>query len=131
MQVLGPSGVIQEIEKQRNKMTEVNAKLKSAKISPRKVALIANQIRGKAVGRALDILTFEPQKSAHIVKKVLNSAIANAEHNNGLDVDSLFVSSISVNDSYTMKRIRPRARGRADRILKRSCNIYLTVSNGN
>ncbi|MDG2061243.1 MAG: 50S ribosomal protein L22 [SAR86 cluster bacterium] len=112
-------------------MTEVNAKLKSAKISPRKVALVANQIRGKNVGQALDILTFEPQKSARIIKKVLNSAIANAQNNNGLDVDSLYVSSISVNDSFTLKRIRPRARGRADRVFKRSCNIYLTVSNGN
>ena len=112
-------------------MTEVNAKLKSAKISPRKVALVANQIRGKHVEKALDILTFEPQKSAHIVKKLLQSAISNAQNNNGLDVDSLYITNISVNDSYTLKRIRPRARGRADRVLKRSCNIYLTVSNGN
>ncbi len=118
-------------EKHKNKMTDVNAKLTGAKISHRKVALVVNQIRGKKVGNALDILTFETQKSAHIVKKVLNSAIANAENNNGLDVDSLYISSISANESRTLKRIRPRARGRADRVFKRSCNIYLTVSNGN
>ena len=105
----------------------VSAKLRSARISAQKVRLVANQIRGKHVEEALGILTFAPQKSAHIVKKVLESAIANAEHNNGLDADSLFVSRIAVDESFTMKRVRPRARGRADRFFKRSCNIALTI----
>ena len=108
-------------------MTEVSAKLRSARISAQKVRLMANQIRGKHVEDALGILTFAPQKSAHIVKKVLESAIANAEHNNGLDADSLFISSIAVDESFTMKRVRPRARGRADQFFKRSCNIALTI----
>jgi len=108
-------------------MSEVSAKLRSARISAQKVRLVANQIRGKHVEEALGILTFAPQKSAHIVKKVLESAIANAEHNNGLDADSLFVSSITIDESFTMKRVRPRARGRADRFFKRSCNIALTI----
>ena len=79
------------------------------------------------VEEAMGILTFAPQKSAHIIKKVLESAIANAEHNQGLDLDSLFVSTIAVDESFTMKRIRARARGRADRFFKRSCNISLTL----
>ena len=108
-------------------MSEVSAKLRSARISAQKVRLVANQIRGKHVEEALGILTFAPQKSAHIVKKVLESAIANAEHNNGLDADSLFVSRIAIDESFTMKRVRPRARGRADRFFKRSCNIALTI----
>ena len=108
-------------------MTEVSAKLRSARISAQKVRLMANQIRGKHVEEALGILSFAPQKSAHIVKKILESAIANAEHNNGLEVDGLFISSISVDESFTMKRVRPRARGRADRFFKRSCNIALTI----
>ena len=108
-------------------MVEVNARLRSAKVSSRKARLVANQIRGKQVEEALDILTFDIQKSANIIKKVLESAIANAEHNQGLDIDVLFVSKILVDESFTMKRIRPRARGRADRYFKRSCNIALTL----
>ncbi|SUZ59961.1 uncharacterized protein METZ01_LOCUS12815 [marine metagenome] len=108
-------------------MTEVNATLRSARVSSQKARLVANQIRGKQVEEALDILSFELQKSAPIIKKVLESAIANAEHNQGLDIDRLFVSKILVDESFTMKRIRPRARGRADRYLKRSCNIKLIL----
>tara|TARA_Y100000590_G_C15583534_1_gene963266 strand:+ start:155 stop:493 length:339 start_codon:yes stop_codon:yes gene_type:complete len=108
-------------------MTEVTAKLRSARVSGQKARLIADQIRGREVGEALDILSFGIQKSAPIIKKVLESAIANAEHNEGLDIDRLFVSKIFVDESFTMKRIRPRARGRADRYLKRSCNISLTL----
>ena len=108
-------------------MVEVSAKLRSARISAQKVRLMANQIRGKHVEEALGILSFAPQKSAHIVKKVLESAIANAEHNNGVDADVLFDSTISVDESFTMKRVRPRARGRADQFFKRSCNIALTL----
>ena len=106
-------------------MTYSVAKLRSARISSQKARLVANLIRGKDVEEAIGILTFAPQKSAHIIKKVLESAIANAEHNQGLDVDSLFVSTIAVDESFTMKRIRARARGRADRYFKRSCNISL------
>ena len=112
-------------------MTQVSAKLRSARVSGQKARLVADQIRGKGVGEALDLLTFDLQKSAHIVKKVLESAIANAEHNNGLDIDNLFVSTIYVDESFTMKRIRPSARGRADRYFKRNCNISLTLSEKN
>ena len=108
-------------------MTEVNATLRSARVSSQKARLVANQIRGKQVEEALDILSFELQKSAPIIKKVLESAIANAEHNQGLAIDRLFISKILVDESFTMKRIRPRARGRADRYLKRSCNIKLIL----
>ena len=103
------------------------AKLRSARVSSQKARLVANQIRGKDVEEAIGILTFAPQKSAHIIKKVLESAIANAEHNQGLDVDTLYVSTIAVDESFTMKRIRARARGRADRYFKRSCNISLKL----
>ena len=89
---------------------------------------VADQIRGKAVEEALLVLTYSPKKGAAIIKKVLNSAIANAEHNEGADVDELKVSTIMVDEGMTMKRIMPRAKGRADRILKRSCHITITVA---
>jgi len=108
-------------------MNQSVAKLRSARVSSQKARLVANQIRGKMVEDAIGILTFAPQKSALIIKKILESAMANAEHNQGLDIDSLFVSKISVDESFTMKRIRARARGRADRYFKRSCNIALTL----
>ena len=104
-------------------MGQSTAKLRSARVSSQKARLVANQIRGKHVEEAIGILSFAPQKSAHIIRKVLESAIANAEHNKGLDIDSLFVSTIAVDESFTMKRVRARARGRADRFFKRSCNI--------
>lgn len=107
---------------------EVAAKLKGAKISAQKVRLVADQIRGKAVGEALDILNFSTKKAAHLVRKLLESAIANAEHNEAADVDELTVAKIYVDDGLTMKRIRPRAKGRADRILKRTCHITLAVA---
>ena len=112
-------------------MAQVKAKLRSARVSSRKARLVADQIRGKKVEEALDILTHDLQKSSDIVKKVLESAIANAEHNQGLDIDTLFVSKIFIDDSFTMKRIRARARGRADRYFKRSCNINLTLEENN
>ena len=108
-------------------MSHSVAKLRSARVSSQKARLVANQIRGKDVEEAIGILTFAPQKSAHIIKKVLESAIANAEHNQALDVDTLYVSTIAVDESFTMKRIRARARGRADRYFKRSCNISLKL----
>jgi large subunit ribosomal protein L22 len=107
---------------------EVAAKLKGAQLSAQKARLVADQIRGKGVEEALDILAFSPKKGAALVKKVLNSAIANAEHNEGADVDELIVSSIFVDEGMTMKRLRPRAKGRADRILKRSCHITVKVA---
>lgn len=107
---------------------EVAARLRGAQMSAQKARLVADQIRGKRVEEALDLLTFSAKKGAAIVKKVLESAIANAEHNEGADVDELKVSTIFVDEGLTMKRIRPRAKGRADRILKRSCHITVKVA---
>lgn len=107
---------------------QVNAKLSGARISAQKCRLVADQIRGKSVEKAIDILAFSPKKAANIVKKLLMSAISNAEHNNGADIDELKVSTIFVDEGKTMKRWRARARGRANQILKRSCHITVTVS---
>jgi large subunit ribosomal protein L22 len=107
---------------------EVAAKLSGAQLSAQKARLVADQIRGKGVEEALDILAFSPKKGAAILKKVLESAIANAEHNEGADVDELTVSTVFVDEGTTMKRIKPRAKGRADRILKRSCHITVKVA---
>lgn len=107
---------------------EVAAKLKGAKISAQKARLVADQIRGQHVGAALNILNFSSKKGAHLVRKLLESAIANAEHNEGADVDELSVARIFVDEGVTMKRIRPRAKGRADRIMKRTCHITLAVA---
>ena len=107
---------------------EVAAKLKGAKLAAQKARLVVDQIRGKNVGEALDILNFSTKKGAHIVRKLLESAIANAEHNEAADVDELSVSTAYVDEGLTMKRIRPRAKGRADRILKRTCHITLAVT---
>ena len=109
---------------------EVAAKLKGARISAQKARLVADQVRGMPVEDALTLLEFSPKKAAHIVKKVLDSAIANAENNEGADVDELKVSTIFVDEGMTMKRLRPRAKGRADRILKRSCHITVKVADG-
>ena len=107
---------------------EVAASLKGARLSVQKARLVADQIRGKQVGEALDVLNFSNKKGAHLVRKLLESAIANAEHNEGADVDELTVSTIFVDEGMTMKRIKPRAKGRADRIFKRSCHITLAVA---
>ena len=107
---------------------EVLAKHRFARTSPQKARLIADQIRGLPVDRALDILTFSNKKAGALVKKVLESAIANAEHNEGLDIDNLKVAKIFVDEGPTMKRIMPRAKGRADRILKRSSHITVVVA---
>lgn len=109
-------------------MKEVAASHKGARISAQKARLVADQVRGMAVSEALDLLAFSPKKAAELVKKVLESAIANAEHNEGMDIDELKVSTIFVDEGMTMKRIRPRAKGRADRILKRSCHITVKVA---
>ncbi|MBX2857115.1 MAG: 50S ribosomal protein L22 [Cellvibrionaceae bacterium] len=107
---------------------EVAAKLRGAGLSAQKARLVADQVRGKSVEEALDLLAFSTKKGAVIIKKVLESAIANAEHNEGADVDELKVSTIFVDEGLTMKRIRPRAKGRADRILKRTCHITVKVA---
>jgi large subunit ribosomal protein L22 len=112
-------------------MMEVSAKLSTARLSAQKARLVADQIRGKGVEEALELLTYSPKKGAAIIKKLLNSAIANAEHNEGVDIDELKVSTIFVDEAMTMKRIRPRAKGRADRILKRSCHITVKVADNN
>ena len=107
---------------------EVKARLKGARLSAQKARLVADQICGQQVGDALNILNFSTKKGAHLVRKLLESAIANAEHNEGADIDDLSVSRVFVDEGLTMKRIRPRAKGRADRILKRSCHITLAVA---
>jgi large subunit ribosomal protein L22 len=109
-------------------IVEVVAKLKGARLSAQKARLVADQIRGQSVETALEILQFSGKKGAEIIKKVLESAIANAEHNDGADVDELRVSTVFVDEGMTMKRIKPRAKGRADRILKRSCHITVKVA---
>ena len=107
---------------------EVAAKLRGAQISAQKARLVADQIRGMQVDQALNTLAYSPKKAAHLFKKILESAIANAEHNEGADIDELKVSVVYVDEGMTMKRIRPRAKGRADRIFKRSCHITVKVS---
>lgn len=106
----------------------VSATAKRLHLAPQKARLVIDQVRGKPVSDALDILTFNPQKGAVLVRKVLESAIANAENNEGADVDELTIAEAFVNEGVTMKRIRPRAKGRADRIFKRTCHITVTVS---
>lgn len=107
---------------------EIAAKLKGARLSAQKARLIAAQIRGKSVADALDVLNFSTKKAAHLMKKILESAIANAEHNEGADVDELSVAKVIVDEGVTLKRIKPRAKGRADRIFKRSCHITIAVA---
>lgn len=107
---------------------EVDAKLRFARISAQKGRLVADQIRGLPVERALQLLEFSPKKAAVMIKKVLESAIANAEHNAGADVDELKVSRIWVDEGPAYKRFSPRARGSANRILKRTSHIMVAVS---
>lgn len=104
------------------------AKLSDARLSPQKARLVADQVRGLSVERALNLLSFSPKKAAQIIKKLLHSAIANAEHNQGLDVDSLSVKRIFVDEAPRLKRFSPRAKGRANRIVKRSCHITMVVA---
>jgi large subunit ribosomal protein L22 len=104
------------------------AKLRGARISAQKVRLVADQVRGMPVEKAEQLLTFSTKKAAHIMKKVLLSAIANAEHNDGADIDELTIAAIMVDEGPTMKRGRARAKGRGTRILKRTSHITLTVA---
>ncbi|MDO7085950.1 50S ribosomal protein L22 [Pseudocolwellia sp. AS88] len=107
---------------------EAIATHKFARGSAQKARLVVDQIRGLHVEKALEILTYSNKQAAVLVKKVLDSAIANAEHNEGADIDELIVKTIMVDDGPTMKRIRPRAKGRADRIIKRTSHITVIVS---
>ena len=107
----------------------VNAQHKNARISAQKARLVAHLIRGKDVAQALNILTFSPKKGAELIKKVLESAIANAEHNNGADIDELKVVTIFVDKGPSLKRFQARAKGRGNRIEKQTCHINVTVGN--
>ncbi len=104
------------------------AKLKYARISAQKTRLVADQVRNLPVARALNLLKFSNKKAAHLVKKVLESAIANAEHNEGADIDELEVATICVDEGPTLKRMRARAKGRGNRIMKRTSHITITVA---
>jgi len=109
---------------------EISAHLKYARISAQKCRLVSDQIRGLPVEQAMDLLAFSPKKAARLIKGVLNSAIANAEHNNGLDIDELKVSTIFVDEAPSLKRYRARAKGRGNRITKRNCHITVKVAEG-
>src|SRR6478672_12897051 len=113
----------------RNALMETTAKLNGVRLSPQKGRLVADQIRGLQVEKALNLLTFSPKKGAVIIKKVLESAIANAEHNDGADIDELKVTTIYVEKAAVLKRFTARAKGRGDRISKQSCHIFVTVGN--
>ena len=109
---------------------QVSAKLKYARISPQKCRLVADAVRGQTVANALQTLSLMQKKAAHIVKKVLESAVANAEHNHGADIDELKVSTIMVDEAPTLKRFRARAKGRSSRIIKRNSHITVQVADG-
>jgi large subunit ribosomal protein L22 len=109
---------------------QVSAKLKYARISPQKCRLVADAVRGQSVAKALQTLTLMQKKGARVVKKVLESAIANAEHNHGADIDELKVSSIFVDEAPTFRRYRARAKGRSSRIVKRNSHITVQVADG-
>ncbi len=104
------------------------AKLRFVRLSAQKGRLVADQIRGLPIEQALEILAFSKKKGATLVKKVLDSAIANAEHNEGADIDELVVQTICVDEGPTMKRMRARAKGRGTRILKRTSHITVIVA---
>jgi large subunit ribosomal protein L22 len=103
--------------------------MKAAPVSDQKARLVADQVRGLPVAKALNLLTFSPKKSAVLIKKVLESAIANAEHNDGADIDELKVKSIYVDKAVVMRRFAARAKGRGARLLKQTCHIHVTVGN--
>ena len=107
---------------------EASATLRHARLSPQKARLVADQLRGLPVERAIEILTFGKRKAASTLKKVLESALANAEHNEGADIDELRVGAVHVDQGPTFRRHRARARGRASRITKRTSHITLTVT---
>jgi len=106
---------------------ETRAILRSARLSAQKGRLVADMIRGQPVDKALSLLAFTPKKGAGILKKLIESAIANAEHNDGADVDALKVKSVLVERGSFLKRFHARAKGRGTRVTKHTCNIYVTV----
>ncbi|WP_028452711.1 50S ribosomal protein L22 [Chitinilyticum aquatile] len=106
---------------------QVSAVLSNARLSAQKARLVADLVRGKPVDQALNILAFSPKKGAVLIKKVLESAIANAEHNEGADIDALVVTTIFVDKGPSLKRFSARAKGRGNRIEKQTCHITLTV----
>ena len=106
---------------------KVSAVLNNARVSAQKARLVADLIRGKSVEQAINILTYTPKKSAGLMKKVLESAIANAEHNDGADIDELKVTTIYVDKGESMKRFSARAKGRGNRIEKQTCHIVVKV----
>jgi len=108
---------------------ETRAILRGVRLSDQKGRLVADQIRGLSVDKALSILKFSPKKGAEIIKKVLESAIANAEHNDGADIDELKVKTIYVEKGMVLRRFAARAKGRGNRIIKPTCHIFLTVGN--
>ena len=107
---------------------ETRAYLKGTRLSPQKAGLVANAVRGKSVQDALDFLVFNKQKGSAVIKKLLESAIANAENNEKADIDLLVIKSIIVNQGMRFKRMKPRARGRADRIIKPTCHIEIILT---
>jgi len=108
----------------------VEAKLYGVRLSAQKGRLVADLVRGQPIGSALNILAFTPKKGAKIIKKVLESAIANAEHNNGADIDELKVTRIYVEKGPVLRRFHARAKGRGNRISKPTCHVFLTVGDG-
>ena len=106
---------------------ETKAILRGARLSAQKGRLVADLIRGKPVDQAMNILGYTPKKGAGILKKVLESAIANAEHNDGADIDTLKVKRVFVERGTFLKRFQARAKGRGNRVLKHTCHIYITV----
>ncbi len=107
---------------------ETQAIHRGARSSAQKVRLVADQIRGLSVDKALNVLAYSERKAAGLVKKVLESAIANAEHNDGADIDALRVAAVMIDEGPSFKRMSPRAKGRGDRIVKRTCHITVKVS---
>ena len=106
---------------------ETKAILRGVRLSEQKGRLVADLVRGKTVEQALNILTFSPKKGAKIIKKVVESAIANAEHNDGADIDSLKVKTIYVEKGAVLKRFTARAKGRGNQIVKQTCHVFVTV----
>ena len=106
---------------------QTKAILRGARLSAQKGRLVADMIRGKPVDQAISVLAYTPKKGAGIMKKLLESAIANAEHNDGADIDTLKVKTVTVERGMFLKRFQARAKGRGNRVLKHTCHIYLTV----
>lgn len=121
-------GIRQTKNRSKDRTMSTKAILKNARISAQKCRLIADLVRGKSVSNALDVLTASEKKGSAIVKKLLVSVIANAENNDGQNIDELKIAAITVNEGPTLKRIKPRAKGRANRIQKRTCHVEINVT---